>query len=569
LASRSLKIIKKLKNLHLRRSINKWLTATHTKGIVDWIIKQRDAYPVIVFALMPTLYFWTKNNIQELGPSLMFRSLLAAIAFGLIYYIIWYLILHRDKFKASLLATITIITTFTYGQIFDLYQKFAPSKFEADRYFILLIIIVYVALVYLVIKKIKYSNTIRNYLALFATVLLILNLYPLVKYWTTNYGLGNTPFGPDIKVVNKTKSQPDIYYLVFDRYANQKVLKDVYDFDNSLFLNLLKDKGFYVASNSTANYPFTTFSLAMSLNLGYLPDNFKDRPDSGLYYTLMKDKMENNKAALFLKDQGYSFINIGPWWTATKYNKNADQDLYNPSGLTLLNKKVDLKEHELILFQDTIFWPFFSKLPTQVGPYNVFGLTFPSGKESTSRVIHRQTILHQFESLKKVAEESGPKFIISHMLFPHDPYVFDENCNTFKSRYTDEYKVYINQLKCTNTKIQQLVDYILSHSDTKPIIIIQSDEGPYPKAFRQNRDLNWGDASLEMLQQKAEILNAYYFPNKNYSKLYQSISPVNSFRVVFDQYLGTDLGLIDDKHYFPESEKRRFFLLDMTDKFEK
>ncbi|HLG91079.1 MAG TPA: sulfatase-like hydrolase/transferase, partial [Candidatus Saccharimonadales bacterium] len=403
-----------------------------------------------------------------------------------------------------------------------------------------------------------------------ASVLLILNLYPLVKYWATNYGLANTPFGPQIKVVDKSEvKKPDIYYLVFDRYANEKVLKDVYNFDNSPFLNLLKDKGFYVASDSTANYPFTTFSLAMSLNLGYVPNNFKNRPDSGLYYTVMKDKLENNKAALFLKGQGYKFVNIGPWWTATKYNKNADLDLYDPSGLVLLNKKIDLKEHELILFQDTIFWPFFSKLPTQVGPYNIFGLTFPSGKESSSRVIHRQTILHQFDSLKKMAREPGPKFVFSHMLFPHDPYVFDKSCNAFRSRYTDEYTVYLDQLKCTNTKIQQIVDYILSNSDTKPIIIIQSDEGPYPKAFRQNRDLNWGDATLEMLQQKAEILNAYYFPDKNYSKLYQSISPVNSFRVIFDQYFGTDLGLIEDKHYFPESEKRRFFLLDMTDKFDK
>jgi hypothetical protein len=45
-------------------------------------------------------------------------------------------------------------------------------------------------------------------------------------------------------------------------------------------------------------------------------------------------------------------------------------------------------------------------------------------------------------------------------------------------------------------------------------------------------------------------LNAYYFPDQNYAALYPAISPVNSFRVIFNQYFGTDLELLEDRNYF-------------------
>jgi hypothetical protein len=46
------------------------------------------------------------------------------------------------------------------------------------------------------------------------------------------------------------------------------------------------------------------------------------------------------------------------------------------------------------------------------------------------------------------------------------------------------------------------------------------------------------------------ILNAYYLPDaQGRSRLYPSISPVNSFRVIFNAYFGADLPLLPDKAY--------------------
>jgi hypothetical protein len=47
------------------------------------------------------------------------------------------------------------------------------------------------------------------------------------------------------------------------------------------------------------------------------------------------------------------------------------------------------------------------------------------------------------------------------------------------------------------------------------------------------------------------ILNAYYFPG-GVNGLYQTISPVNTFRVVLNKYFGQQHEILDDVAYFSE-----------------
>jgi hypothetical protein len=47
------------------------------------------------------------------------------------------------------------------------------------------------------------------------------------------------------------------------------------------------------------------------------------------------------------------------------------------------------------------------------------------------------------------------------------------------------------------------------------------------------------------------ILNAYYFPEAK-PNLYPSITPVNSFRLLFDTYFGADYKLLDDVSYYSD-----------------
>jgi hypothetical protein len=52
------------------------------------------------------------------------------------------------------------------------------------------------------------------------------------------------------------------------------------------------------------------------------------------------------------------------------------------------------------------------------------------------------------------------------------------------------------------------------------------------------------------IQERLGILNVYYFPDQDYTALYPAISPVNTFRVVLNQYFGADYPLLPDRHFF-------------------
>lgn len=47
-----------------------------------------------------------------------------------------------------------------------------------------------------------------------------------------------------------------------------------------------------------------------------------------------------------------------------------------------------------------------------------------------------------------------------------------------------------------------------------------------------------------------KILNAYYVDKQTGADLYDSITPVNSFRIIFNDYFGESFPLLDDvSHY--------------------
>ncbi len=75
------------------------------------------------------------------------------------------------------------------------------------------------------------------------------------------------------------------------------------------------------------------------------------------------------------------------------------------------------------------------------------------------------------------------------------------------------------------------LEEILASSDIPPIIVMHGDHGL--------RDEN-----------RLQILNAYYLPAGGRKALYPTISPVNSFRVVFNECFGTRFELLPDLSYW-------------------
>jgi len=92
---------------------------------------------------------------------------------------------------------------------------------------------------------------------------------------------------------------------------------------------------------------------------------------------------------------------------------------------------------------------------------------------------------------------------------------------------------YRDQLIYINKLVLPVLQQIIADSETPPIIIVQADHG----GVRTN------------LQDRMRILNAYYLPDGGEKILYPSISPVNTFRLIFNRYFGTNYPLLDDTAY--------------------
>lgn len=316
--------------------------------------------------------------------------------------------------------------------------------------------------------------------------------------------------------LGETETLPDIYYIILERYASATTLKDVYDFDNDEFLKYLSNKGFYVASQSTSNYFRTPESLASSLNLEYI--NYVSN------YDQVVKKLEDYTVWRSLKSKGYTFIHVGNWWEPTRKNIHADTNF----DYWLLPEFSDL------VFKTSMLYPLYSNFPIIEAQY----------------LTHCNRIQYQFEELAKIPNIEEPTFVFAHMFTTHEPYLFDSNCNCWVQGNISK-PDYLDTIICSNRKVMVLIEELLASSEVPPIIIIQADEGPFPggQAVWAATHDDWEEATEEELQHKARILNAYYLPNTDETVLYPSITPVNSFRLIFNLYFDTELELLPDLIY--------------------
>ena len=102
-------------------------------------------------------------------------------------------------------------------------------------------------------------------------------------------------------------------------------------------------------------------------------------------------------------------------------------------------------------------------------------------------------------------------------------------------------QAFLDQLMWTNQRLEWILDILLSDPEYSPVIVIQGDHGEPALLF----DLNEED----VLRARFGIMNAYHLPNKDDSLLYPSVSPVNTFRIIFNYYLGADFDLLEEKSY--------------------
>jgi hypothetical protein len=366
-------------------------------------------------------------------------------------------------------------------------------------------------------------------LNLITAVLVAINVIPIVSY-RTPHGPPSTLSGGFAQALAAAKTAkhelPDIYYIVPEDYGEEGALRDHFGIDTRSFVRYLKKQGFYVAADSLANYQNTHLVLSSTLNLRYVHDLPSLLGDVRKDDPIVDETLHGFAASKFLKALGYRYVHLGMWWAPTATDPTADVDV----------KPGSLSEFSSILYDTTI-------LPTLSRKLEV------KQKDLDPRRAYYEQPLQELQDIVQAAKLRGPKFVFAHLSLPHRPYVFDRNGNFLpKDKLVSQSaaKSFADQAYFTTKQLQILMGRLLEATGRKAVIILQTDEGPDP-SDKASKDMRHGIYVRDELLFKYGILNAYFLPGVSHRLLYPSITPVNSFRLVFDLYFRSGLGLLPDE----------------------
>ena len=479
-------------------------------------------YPVVC-ALFPVLAL-AAYNIDEISLEVVLRPLAVALIVSLGLLGLAKLVL-RDWHRAALFTFIIVVFFFIYGHIYNLLEDvtFAAVSIFRHRTLLPFLGIILLALLFWIAIRLKRPTAFTYWLNLLSIYLLI---FPLGKITLNLFEQWSADRTVSVSAAQAAagEDQPDIYYIILDAYGRADVLQRLLGYDNSEFLDALRQRGFYVAGCSQSNYAYTDFSVTSSLNYDYLDALDVNNSRSGRIALLKHGAVRS-----FLEANGYQTVAFPTGWSFTEWQ---DADLY----LDFDRPVTTLTEFETLILNTTMARAVSDSVSVDTG-------------EASHKDLRRLRVLSLLEKIKQLPDLDENLFVFAHIVVPHLPYTFapDGGVPEYEGKsatYEETGNAYVGQVQFINREILQVVDALIENSDVPPVIIIQGDHGPLP-------DL--AEDSAERLP----ILNAYYLPGVQAEDiLYPSISPVNSFRVVLNSYFGQDLPLLEDKSYFAPGESR-------------
>jgi len=453
----------------------------------------------------------------EAGIRPLFFSVVLA---GLLFFVLW--LFFRRVYKAAFLATLWLALFFSYGHVYITIDEKYPDSNYTLWLAVAWIILFLLTLVWVTRPRLTFaSSTVTlNVVALALLVMAAWEIVPEVESRSAHaLALPKAPIQTDLV---RPENPPDVYFFLLDSYTRADLLEQAYGFDNSEFLGELEKRGFFVAECSQSNYVRTEISLGSSLNMQYLPELSEKFAPENTGRRLLWDSLKHNAVRYNFESLGYETVTAETEFAWLNVS-DADHFLSPPpisSGMT---------EFEALFMRTTLAryvqeWGW-------VDPDALLGITA------------RDRFNTVFNNIDDIAGMPEPTFSYLHLVSPHPPFVFDPQGNpTDPADFWNEQRLYpaklyqkgyVDQAQFLNKKMLQAVDTILAESDVPPIIIIQGDHGPW----------------LQPKNKRVLILNAIYFPGHQ-DKLYPEITPVNTFRLVFNLYFGGKYDILDDVSYF-------------------
>jgi len=504
-------------------------------------------YPIIL-SLVPavTLYWGSGVPIRQAYLSwITIAVMIGVLVFSINSFI-------KDKHKVGVIASAISITFFYFGNFLHLISSISMKlniiqEKSIIEYSVLIPMILFICwlifwifITRIIIRSDSITQKCDYYLSVVSMILLVfmasgigmkIDFSSKNSKYLESIILNSSVLDPSADTAHAgddDQNLPDIYYLIFDGFGGSDTLSDYYDTDILNFIQQLEKRGIYVATESKSNYSMTISSLPSSLNMNYWDELAKDEiKDIG--WVPVIPLLHDSLVSKYLHNRGYDLVTFPSGFWPTE-NFRTDKKV---SPLITLNE-----------YQENLLL------------YTPVPRIFPGFLYNN----HRNRVNFALDSLKDIPYEERPIFVFAHIITPHPPFIFDEEGNSVHPQRpynhfdADDYRklggttaeyqeMYSDQVNYIFSEILEMIDEMLLASESQPIIIIQGDHGPGSMVSQSLFDEN-------NLDERFSIMNAYYFPDHDYSSLYPSISPVNTFRVIFNKYFEEDLPLLPDMNYF-------------------
>ncbi len=497
-------------------------------------MKKPIPFHPICFALFPILYLYSRNLALFPWSDLIRPSLIAILGVAAIFGLAWLLV--RNVHRAAAVASLAAIEFFTFDLAYIGVRSFLPHWIFPDVG-VFLNAWIFVSLGLLVVAGWKwrwngagttgFMNVAGAVLVILPTCTILFGLYRIHSQLASL----EVPAAVTGKATNGA-SQPDIYYIILDGYGREDAIQKYFGFSNHPFISALRQRGFYVADQSRSNYCQTELSLASSLNEDFISNLVKVySPDTNIARAPLDKLLDGSKVAADLKSRGYEYVAITSGFPGVRPS-SSDILISGPPTYSL--------------FESSLL--------------NATPFQAPTGVDSMydARRVHLVAALDNL--LHMEPRGPRPRFVFAHVLAPHPPFVITADGKSTRPKsmpfgYWDAsaffdvggthkmyHDGYLGQLQYVNGRILGIVDKLMKETP-RPIIIIQGDHG-------SRQYLDQVSVAKSDVREAFRNLNAYLVPDAMRAQLYPGITPVNSFRVLFDSLYGEKLPLLPDTSYF-------------------
>jgi hypothetical protein len=495
----------------------------------------------LLLAAFPALSLLA-TNIREVDPLVAVRPLLLAIlATGVLVAALR--VVMQDWRRAAILVSCLVVLFFSYGHLYQVVKNTAVLGVNIGRHRYLLPLM-FVALVgaswfsWRALRNLGLATQVLNVAGLVLTV--VPTFQAAAFLMRSSASLQKTAQAaseaPEL-IPAAPANLPDIYYIVLDTYTRADALERDFDFDNSQFISQLREMGFYVADCRRANYSYTQGAITAALNLDYVGNLGARLEALGLETQDIWALLKRSYVRTQLEALGYRTV---AFETGYEWSRLRDADIYlalDKNPITVQR----MEPFEALLLESTAVLPFIHRhIQIEQRRNRQLMQSVEAGTFPYEGYAERQLFI--LDQLPRIAWLNEPTFAFVHLLIPHIPYVFDPRGRIWtdsgfysgeRAGPVDEWHLrvgYVSEIQFINSRLIPILQQILEASDVPPIIVIHGDHGL--------RDEN-----------RLQIFNAYYLPGDGSGLLYPTISPVNSFRVIFNEYFGTSFELLPDLSY--------------------